>query len=74
MKIQDIMTKDPSCVTPEATVREAAQVMQREDVGIVPVVADQRRQALGRHRHRSRHRHSLRRRRKRRHRAASAMS
>lgn len=39
MKIQDIMTKDPSCVTPEATVREAAQVMGREEVGIVPVVA-----------------------------------
>src|SRR5215211_3326093 len=38
MKIQDIMTRDPSCVTPDATVREAAQVMQREDVGIVPVV------------------------------------
>ena len=41
MKIQDIMTKDPSCVTPEATIREAAQVMKREDVGIVPVVAGQ---------------------------------
>jgi CBS domain-containing protein len=39
MKIQDIMTKDPSCVTPDATVREAAQVMKREDVGVVPVVA-----------------------------------
>jgi len=38
MKIQDIMTRDPSCVTPDATVREAAQVMSREDVGAVPVV------------------------------------
>lgn len=38
MKIQDIMTREPSCVTPDATVREAAQVMKREDVGIVPVV------------------------------------
>ena len=38
MKIQDIMTKNPSCVTPDATVREAAQVMSRNDVGIVPVV------------------------------------
>lgn len=38
MKIQDIMTRDPSCVTPDATVREAAQVMKREDVGIIPVV------------------------------------
>jgi len=38
MKIQDIMTKDPSCVTADASVREAAEVMKREDVGIVPVV------------------------------------
>jgi CBS domain-containing protein len=41
MRIQDIMTKDPSCVTPNATVREAAQLMSREDVGIVPVVDGQ---------------------------------
>lgn len=41
MRIQDIMTKDPSCVTPDATVREAAQLMSREDVGIVPVVDGQ---------------------------------
>lgn len=32
------MTKDPSCVTPNATVREAARVMKEENVGIVPVV------------------------------------
>jgi CBS domain-containing protein len=38
MRIQDIMTKDPSCVTADATVREAAQVMARENVGMVPVV------------------------------------
>jgi CBS domain-containing protein len=41
MKIQDIMTKNPSCVTPDASVREAAQVMKQEDVGIVPVVDGQ---------------------------------
>ena len=41
MKIQDIMTRDPSCVTADATVREAAQVMKREDVGIVPVIDGQ---------------------------------
>lgn len=39
MKIQDIMTRDPASVTPEATVREAAQIMLREEIGIVPVVA-----------------------------------
>jgi CBS domain-containing protein len=32
------MTKDPACVTPDTTVREAAQVMLREEVGMVPVV------------------------------------
>jgi CBS domain-containing protein len=47
MKIQDIMTKDPSTVTPDATVREAAQVMKREDVGIVPVVDGQDRKLVG---------------------------
>ena len=41
MKVQDVMTKDPSCVTPSASIREAAQLMQREDVGIVPVVDEQ---------------------------------
>jgi CBS domain-containing protein len=38
MKIQDIMTKNPSCITADATVREAAQLMKRESVGIIPVV------------------------------------
>ncbi|HVX41902.1 MAG TPA: CBS domain-containing protein [Gemmatimonadaceae bacterium] len=38
-KIQDIMTRDPSCVSPDSTVREAAQLMQRDDVGIIPVVS-----------------------------------
>jgi CBS domain-containing protein len=38
MRVQDIMTKDPSCVTAEATVQEAAQVMVRENVGMVPVI------------------------------------
>jgi CBS domain-containing protein len=38
MDIKDVMTRNPHCVTPDATVREAAQIMAREDVGIVPVV------------------------------------
>jgi CBS domain-containing protein len=38
VKIQDIMTRDPSCVTPETPVREAARIMRDEDVGVVPVV------------------------------------
>jgi CBS domain-containing protein len=48
MKIQDIMTRDPSCVTADATVREAAQVMKREEVGVVPVVnSDAERRLVG---------------------------
>ena len=38
MRIQDIMTKNPASVSPDATAREAAQVMLREEVGLVPVV------------------------------------
>ena len=42
MKVQDVMTRDPRCVTPETSAREAAQVMKDEDVGIVPVVEGER--------------------------------
>jgi CBS domain-containing protein len=38
MKIQDVMTRDPSCVTPTTSAREAARIMKEEDVGILPVV------------------------------------
>ena len=38
MKAQDIMAKNPKYVTPETTVREAAQLMKTEDVGMLPVV------------------------------------
>jgi CBS domain-containing protein len=41
MKIQDIMTANPSCVTPEATIQEAALLMKRENIGIIPVVDGQ---------------------------------
>jgi CBS domain-containing protein len=37
MKIQEIMTKDPTCVTPDTTVRDAAKLMQRENAGALPV-------------------------------------
>jgi CBS domain-containing protein len=40
MQVRDLMTRDPACVTPGATIREAAQLMQRENVGIVPVVEE----------------------------------
>ncbi|HEY9228045.1 MAG TPA: CBS domain-containing protein [Gemmatimonadaceae bacterium] len=48
MRIQEIMTRDPACTTPNATAREAAQIMLREEVGIVPVVkGDGDRQLVG---------------------------
>lgn len=46
MKIQDVMTRDPRCVTPDTSVRDAARLMKDEDVGIVPVVRDDRTREL----------------------------
>jgi CBS domain-containing protein len=38
VKIQDVMTRDPRCLTPEASAREAARMMRDENVGVIPVV------------------------------------
>lgn len=38
MRIQDVMTKNPATVTPDAPAMEAAQIMKEEGVGVVPVV------------------------------------
>ena len=40
MKIQDVMTRNPATVTPDALASEAARIMKDEDVGVVPVVED----------------------------------
>jgi len=40
MQIRELMTKNPTFVTPEATLQRAAELMRDEDVGIVPVVDD----------------------------------
>lgn len=37
MKIKDIMTKDVSYINPSSTVVEAAQLMQKHNVGAIPV-------------------------------------
>ncbi|HEX3045675.1 MAG TPA: CBS domain-containing protein [Bacillota bacterium] len=37
MKIKDIMTDQLACIKPESTVTEAAQMMQKHDVGVIPV-------------------------------------
>ena len=42
MKIRDVMTPNPRTVSPNDTVRAAAQVMRSEDTGAVPVVQNGR--------------------------------
>jgi CBS domain-containing protein len=42
MKVQDVMTRDPRSVSPDASAREAATIMRDEDIGIVPVVEGSR--------------------------------
>ena len=38
MKAQDIMSKNPTCVTPETSLVDAARLMKTENIGVVPVV------------------------------------
>jgi CBS domain-containing protein len=38
MKVQDIMTGEPRTLTPDSSVREAAQLMKEIDAGVIPVV------------------------------------
>jgi CBS domain-containing protein len=38
MKAQDIMSKNPTCVTPDTTLSDAARLMKTENIGVVPVV------------------------------------
>jgi CBS domain-containing protein len=38
VKIQDVMTRDPHCVTPETAARDAARIMKDDNVGVIPVV------------------------------------
>ena len=40
MKIEEIMSKDPSCCMPEDDVEVAAEIMRRLDTGFVPVTQD----------------------------------
>jgi CBS domain-containing protein len=37
-KIAEVMTRRPRAVTPQTTVREAARLMEEEDVGSLPIV------------------------------------
>ena len=47
MKAQDIMSKNPATVTPTTRVRQAALLMKKEDVGVVPVVEEGGRKLVG---------------------------
>src|SRR5207248_1367148 len=44
--IQDVMTRNPSCCTPQDTVQAAARIMVENDCGIVPVVESQENRVL----------------------------
>jgi CBS domain-containing protein len=37
-KAEDIMTRNPTCVTPDTRIADAARRMKEEEVGILPVV------------------------------------
>lgn len=37
MKARDLMTKNPKCCNPNASVRDAIEIMRAEDCGLVPV-------------------------------------
>ena len=40
--VQQAMTSDPTAITAETTVQEAARLMKTEDVGALPIVEDGR--------------------------------
>lgn len=41
-KVADVMTQRPRAVTPQTTLTEVAEVMESEDVGVVPLVEGDR--------------------------------
>ncbi|HET6149062.1 MAG TPA: CBS domain-containing protein [Polyangia bacterium] len=38
--VADVMTKDVKTVGPDASIREVAEIMRKEDVGVVPIVGE----------------------------------
>ena len=43
MQVQDIMTENPACCAPDATLQAAATLMAENDCGEIPVLDEQRR-------------------------------
>ena len=41
MVVQDIMTEDPACCTPDTSLQEVAKMMVDCDCGCIPVVDDE---------------------------------
>ena len=37
MKVKDVMSKNVVCISPTSTVIEAAQLMQKHNIGVIPV-------------------------------------
>ena len=46
MKVDDIMTRNPACCTPESTLYAVARLMIEHDCGVVPVVKNQQTRIL----------------------------
>ena len=42
MKLQDILTKDPQVISPEAMICEAGKIMKQCDIGMLPVCDGER--------------------------------
>ncbi len=47
MTCAEVMTPSPTCCTPQQTAIEAAELMRREDVGVVPVTPEDSRKLIG---------------------------
>jgi len=45
-KCKEVMTKDPICCLPNSTVSEAAELMQKEHIGSIPVIENQQSRKL----------------------------
>ncbi len=42
MKVKELMTREPACIGPDATLAEVATLMRQEDCGSIPVVREKR--------------------------------
>lgn len=41
MNVREIMTENPACCTPDASLQEAAKMMKNNDCGCIPVIEDE---------------------------------